>query len=151
MLQKVVVLDECIKQAIQCSPDVPTSKKRQWKNVTEELSREVPGSTPKSAVSTKRMQIVLGIPKSQSVQDPQGEESSIDEWEYLEFILDSGATATVILPNFGKGCKIQPGDASWAGVTYEVANGEEILNVGEKLIPVVTAEGHVERTPRPGR
>ena len=66
---------------------------------------------------------------------------STEEWEYVEFILDSGATATVIPPNVGKAYAIQPGDASRAGVTYEVANGEEIPNLGEKLMPVVTAEG----------
>ena len=66
---------------------------------------------------------------------------SSEEWEYVEFIFDSGATATVIPPNVGKAYAIQPGDASRAGVTYEVANGEEIPNLGEKLMPVVTAEG----------
>ena len=34
-----------------------------------------------------------------------------------------------------------PGEASKAGVKYEVANGDEIPNLGEKLLPVVTAEG----------
>ena len=66
---------------------------------------------------------------------------SSEEWEYVEFILDSGATATVIPPSVGKAYAIQPGDASRAGVTYEVANGEEIPNLGVKLMPVVTAEG----------
>ena len=66
--------------------------------------------------------------------------SGTNEWEYLEFILDSGATATVIPQSVGKAYEIQPGDASRAGVTYEVANGEEIPNLGEKLMPVVTAE-----------
>ena len=28
-----------------------------------------------------------------------------------------------------------------AGVKYEIANGDEIPNLGEKLMPVVTAEG----------
>ena len=63
------------------------------------------------------------------------------ELEFVEFILDSGALATVISPNVGKAEAIQLGYASRAGVTYEVANGEEIPNLGEKLIPVVTAEG----------
>ena len=67
--------------------------------------------------------------------------SCSEELEFVEFILDSGATATVIPPNVGKAYAIQPGDASRAGVTYEVANGEEIPNLGEKLMPVVTAEG----------
>ena len=67
--------------------------------------------------------------------------SGTNEWEYLKFIQDSGATATVIPPNVGKAYEIQQGNASRAGVTYEVANGEDIQNFGEKLMPVVTAEG----------
>ena len=67
--------------------------------------------------------------------------SCSEELEFVEYILDSGATATVIPPSVGKAYAIQPGDASRAGVSYEVANGEEIPNLGEKLLPVVTAEG----------
>ena len=52
--------------------------------------------------------------------------SGTNELEYLGFILDSGATATVIPPSVGKAYEIQPGDASCAGVTYEVTNGKEI-------------------------
>ena len=59
----------------------------------------------------------------------------------MEFMLDSMATATVIPPTVGNAYVIQLGDAFPAGVTYEVANGEEIPNLGEKLMPVVTAEG----------
>ena len=55
--------------------------------------------------------------------------------------MDSGATATVIPPSVGKAYAIQPGDASRAGVSYEVANGEIIPNFGKTLLPVVIAEG----------
>ena len=65
-----------------------------------------------------------------------------DEWEYVEAILDSGATVTVIPPHIGKGYEITPGEASRAGVMYEVANGEEIPNLGEKLLPIMTLEGN---------
>ena len=64
-----------------------------------------------------------------------------DEWEYVEAILDSGATVTVIPPHIGRGYDITPGEASRLGVMYEVANGEEIPNLGEKLLPVMTLEG----------
>ena len=50
---------------------------------------------------------------------------STEEWEYVEFILDSGATATVIPPNVGKAYTIQPGDASRAGVTGNPQLGRE--------------------------
>ena len=63
------------------------------------------------------------------------------EWEYLESIVDSGATVTVIPPSVGRDYAILAGEASKAGVMYEVANGEEIPNLGEKLMPVLTAEG----------
>ena len=63
------------------------------------------------------------------------------EWEHLEAILDSGATVTVIPPHVGKEYEVVPSEASKAGVRYEVANGEEIPNLGEKLLPVVTDEG----------
>ena len=62
-------------------------------------------------------------------------------WEYLEAILDSGATVMVIPPHVGKEYEVVPSEASKAGVKYEVANGEEIQNLGEKFWPVVTAEG----------
>ena len=41
----------------------------------------------------------------------------------------------------GKEYDVLPSDASKAGVMYEIADGTEIPNLGEKLMPVVTAEG----------
>ena len=64
-----------------------------------------------------------------------------NEWEYIEFILDSGASTIVIPPHVGKAYDVRPSKASAAGVMYEIADGTEIPNLGEKLMPVVTAEG----------
>ena len=55
--------------------------------------------------------------------------------------MDSGATVTVIPPHVGKLYDIVPGEASRAGVMYEIANGKEFKNLGEKLMPVMTEEG----------
>ena len=66
---------------------------------------------------------------------------SSNDWEYVEFILDSGATTTVIPTSVGRSYEVQPSEASKAGVMYEIANGDEIPNLGEKLMPVVTTEG----------
>ena len=63
------------------------------------------------------------------------------EWEYVEAVLDSGATVTVIPAHVGQGYDIMPSAASKAGVMYEIANGEEIPNLGEKLMAVVTDDG----------
>ena len=141
--------------------------KRKWKKVTEELLCQLSEEDeswprldkPRCAKSCsmplrRAQQAKAGCGSCWAFQNPNQLRilmekrsqnlmplSGTNEWEYLEFILDSGATATVILPNVGKAYEIQPGDASRAGVTYEVANGEEIPNLGEKLMPVVTAEG----------
>ena len=56
---------------------------------------------------------------------------SESEWEYVEFILDSGATTSVIPPSVGKAYDIQPSAASKAGVMYEIVDGSEIPNLGE--------------------
>ena len=55
--------------------------------------------------------------------------------------MDSGATVTVIPPSTGKLYQLQEGAASKAGVEYAVANGDCIPNLGQKLLPVMTAEG----------
>ena len=47
----------------------------------------------------------------------------------------------MIPPHVGRGYEIQPGEASKAGVRYEVANGEEIPNLCEKKLLVMTEEG----------
>ena len=62
-------------------------------------------------------------------------------WERLECVVDSGATVSVMAPECAGEYEVQPSAASRAGVTYQVANGDEIANLGEKLVPVVTDEG----------
>ena len=66
---------------------------------------------------------------------------SDSEWEYIAFIMESGASTIVIPPHVGKAYDVLPSEASKAGVMYEIADGTEIPNLGEKLMPVVTAEG----------
>jgi hypothetical protein len=62
-------------------------------------------------------------------------------WEKIRNIMDSGATVTVVPPTAGKLYELQESPASRAGVEYEVANGEALPNLGQKLLPVVTQEG----------
>ena len=63
------------------------------------------------------------------------------QWERLESVVDSGATVSVMGPEFAKEYDVTPSEASKAGVTYQVANGDEIDNLGEKFLPVITDEG----------
>ena len=62
-------------------------------------------------------------------------------WEYFEAILDSGASVTVVPPSLAREYDIVEGEAAKAGVKYEIANGDEIPNLGEKLMPIMTNEG----------
>ena len=66
---------------------------------------------------------------------------SDSEWEYVEFILESGVTTIVIPAHVGKAYDIQPSEASKVGVMYDIVDGTEIPNLGEKLMRVMTAEG----------
>ncbi len=73
---------------------------------------------------------------------PTSQKTSAD-WEYVEAILDSGATVTVFPPSVGTAYELRQGEAAKAGVMYEVANGDEIPNLGERLLAVMTTEGTV--------
>ena len=53
-------------------------------------------------------------------------------------ILDSGASVSVVPPSVGRDYEVVRGEAAMAGVRYEIADGNEIQNLGEKLLPVVT-------------
>lgn len=56
-----------------------------------------------------------------------------DGWEKVDFAVDPSASETVLPTHLLADIKTQPSDASKRGVLYEVANGERIPNLGEKL------------------
>ena len=62
-------------------------------------------------------------------------------WEVLSAVVDSGATITAIHPKSAKAYKVHESEASRKGVTYETAASEDLVNLGEKLYAVLTAEG----------
>ena len=63
------------------------------------------------------------------------------KWEKFIAILDSGASVTVVPPHLGREYEIVKGQAAADGVRYEIADGTEIPNLGEKLLPIMTREG----------
>ena len=63
------------------------------------------------------------------------------KWEKFIAILDSGASVTVVPPHLGRDYEIVKGQAAADGVRYEIADGTEIPNLGEKLLPIMTREG----------
>ena len=72
--------------------------------------------------------------------------SSCAEWEVMGAVVESGASVIVIPPRVAGGYAIRESAASRAGVQYEIANGDEIPNLCEKLFAVVTEEGTVRGT-----
>ena len=69
--------------------------------------------------------------------------SSCAEWEVMGAVVEFGASVIVIPPRVAGGYAIRESAASRAGVQYEIANGDEIPNLCEKLFAVVTEEGTV--------
>ena len=65
-----------------------------------------------------------------------------DEWVEIEVAIDSGATETVMAAEPLNGIvDITEGPALRRGVAYEVANGVEIPNLGERKLLGFTEEG----------
>ncbi len=59
----------------------------------------------------------------------------------ISAVVDSGAGVAALHPKQGKAYKIQESEASRNGVTYEVANGDDLPDLGQKCMAVLTAEG----------
>jgi len=63
------------------------------------------------------------------------------KWERIQAIIDSGSTTPVMPTTLAQLYEPKESKASRSGVTYRVANGVEIPNLGEKCFPVITKEG----------
>ena len=67
-------------------------------------------------------------------------------WKRVSMAVDSGACENVIdAEEMVPGFEIKQTKASMSGVKYASATGEEILNLGEVVLPVITAEGTKRR------
>ena len=56
------------------------------------------------------------------------------QWERLEGVVDSGATVSGMGPEVEAKHEVKPSEASKAGVSYQVANGDELDNLGEQIL-----------------
>ena len=65
------------------------------------------------------------------------------KWERITSIMDSGATVTVRNPKTGTCYPLVEGPAAKAGVMYEIADGTEIPNLGERVMAVMSKTGRV--------
>ena len=62
-------------------------------------------------------------------------------WEEIELAVDSGASETVLEKKALKGTPLMNGEAYHKGVTYEVASGELLPNLGQRTFAGESAEG----------
>ena len=83
----------------------------------------------------------LGTRCPEGVNSLEGKE----EWEEIDFPVDSGATETVVSDEMLTSIDIVQGEASRRGVEYEVANGVCIPNLGEKKFIASTESGTLRR------
>ena len=60
------------------------------------------------------------------------------EWQDIEVTFGSGATDPAMPLRMCEAISIQPSPQSLRGTEYEVANGQTILNVGERRCVVMT-------------
>ena len=67
------------------------------------------------------------------------------EWEDIEFIVDSGASETVVGEEMLENIPTRESSASRRGVEYETANGERIMNFGGESIQSGNQGGTQER------
>ena len=87
----------------------------------------VPKDLPRPS-QEKAMGVVAKEPQSKGINAVAD-----DQWVEIDVAVDSGATETVMAESTLSGViDITEGAACKRGVTYEVANGEEIPNLGER-------------------
>ena len=99
------------------------------------------GGPDGAAVQAKTVGRISGL---ETVWPEDGELGSIgvDGWEEVDFVVDSGASETVIGPHMVSSAEARESTGSRRGVKYEVANGVRIDNLGEKKF-IATSEENI--------
>jgi len=69
-------------------------------------------------------------------------DESDPEWTRLRTVMDSGAAESVGPPSMAPGVPIHESPGSRKGQAYIAAGGERIPNIGQRILSVVTNEGH---------
>ena len=93
--------------------------------------------------TTNGIHVEKGRISTLTVIQPEGELQAVidDEWELVEAAVDSGATENVMSEKALQSVETTEGVSSRRGVSYEVANGIRIPNLGEKRFVAVSSEG----------
>ena len=73
---------------------------------------------------------------------PQLSDKDASEWTMIEVTVDSGACETVMPLSSCSSIATAPSNQSKAGMSYEVADGGEIPNLGERKCLMLTPGYH---------
>ena len=65
-----------------------------------------------------------------------------NEWEQIEVIVDSGASSSMLPIRMCTNYELQESEGSKSGQKFAGANGNPIHNTGERVLYIVTDEGH---------
>ena len=111
---------------------------------TPKLQQEIQAHLPKK--TSKKETIDQMVAMFEQVKEGAAQEAmSFQEgkWESFDVIVDSGATIPVLPAEIGRAYPVVEGAAKKAGVSYKVANGNDLPNLGEKTMAVWTSENTV--------
>ena len=62
-------------------------------------------------------------------------------WQWIKGVVDSGAAESVAHPSMCPQYPVTPSVGSKSGQSYTSASGEDIPNLGEQVLPIVTGDG----------
>ena len=93
------------------------------------------------ALSTVMPVLIAGEDSGGDVMALRWQEQTCDGWTKVSSIVDSGCVEHVAPPELAPQVKIEPSEGSKRGRSYTVANGEDLPNLGQKSISVVTESG----------
>ncbi len=99
-----------------------------------QMFRDVQAAPALCPLGAAMMDAAPGKEQSKPTRDPR-------TWEVISAVVDSGATIAALNPKTGRGYPVEESTASKNGVEYEVADGGSLLNLGQKRLAVITAEG----------
>ena len=120
-------------------PLATAPRKKKGKPESERFLEATPCCSDGNCKSTSRDELRVLVAK-----EPTGTICTVadDEWVEIDVAIDSGATETVMAEATLNGIvDITEGPALRRGVTYEVANGVEIPNLGERKFVGFTEGG----------
>jgi len=130
---------EAIKKSVgseKCDANLLEFTKKSHGNLIDEMGLKVLGKQGLKVFreNQKMPEKLAPLQHRENTKAPNG-------WEVISAIVDSGASITAVHPEDGKAYKMQESEASRRGISYATAGQEDLPNLGEKLMAVLTTEG----------